>query len=128
MTTGPRLIQASEILSVFPDFPEELAHFPEASNPIFAGYHRDQPACIAGFIPQQTSGEVLLWGWTTSLIAEHPLIHARWARRLIARVHQVYPTIIGYCSLDKRHWIELLGGTTQLYDFHFLAFRIEAHQ
>ena len=128
MSTGPRLIQADDIPVWFPTFPADLEPFLAASNPIYAGFYHDTPACIAGFIPQQTSGTALLWGWTTPIIDAHPLIHARWARRLIARIHPVYPTITGYCSISKSHWIRLLGATTTLGPKGYLHFAIEARQ
>ena len=128
MSTGPRLIQADMVPVWFPKFPADLEPFLAASNPIYAGFYLDEPACIAGFIPQQHSGEALLWGWTTPIISAHPLVHARWARRLIARVHTVYPRIIGYCSTDKLHWISLLGATTTPAANGYLHFILEARQ
>ena len=111
--TGPRIIQADDIPSLFPGFPTNLNNFLAASNPIFAGYYQDSPACVAGFVPQQRSGTTLLWGWTTPIINAHPLIHVRFAARLIRRALCFYPTVIGYCSRDKAHWIKLLGGITE---------------
>ena len=128
MSTGPRLIQQDMVPVWFPTFPSDLEPFLAASNPLYAGFYQDQPACIAGFVPQQRSGEALLWGWTTPLIDAHPLVHARWARRLIDRVHPVYPTIVGYCAQSKLRWIRLLGGRIAPAANGYLYFTIEAPQ
>jgi hypothetical protein len=121
--TSLQIISASAIAKDFPAFPEDLTPYVQLSNPIFAGYHRDQPFCIIGLVPQRTSGVVGIWGWNTHLVHDHPYIYARWAHRLIAKTHTLYPTIIGYCPAPKHRWLRTLGAT-----FSGDNFTIEAPQ
>ena len=127
MSTGLRIIPADEIALHFPSA-RGLEPYTRVSNPIFLGTYHSEPFCLVGLIPQQESGVVAIWGWNSPLVADHPYIYARWGRRLIHRIHTLYPTIIGQCPLAKLKWLRSLGATFTFDTNHLATFRIEAPQ
>jgi hypothetical protein len=125
MSTGIHLIQAPALHTIFTDFPRELDPYAQLSNPLYSGFYRDQPFCLVGVVPQRESGTCAIWGWNTPLVQSHPFIYARWAHRLIARIHVLYPIINGGCTSAKYRWLLSLGAT---FNEDLTQFRIEAPQ
>ena len=126
--TRLEIIQRRDIYTFFPQFPEELEVYALHSNPIFAGIlDHITPFCVVGVVPQHDSGTCALWGWNTPLVAKHPYIYARWSRRLITRVHTLYPRIVGECSHAKMSWLAFLGATFGPPTSDMIPFTIEAH-
>jgi len=126
--TGLEIINQFYVPIIFRSFPEDLYPYLEKSNPLFAGIYHDEPFCLIGLVPQHVSGIAAIWGWNTPLVHEHPLIYARWAHRLIKRVHTLYPTIIGECSASKVKWLLSLGADFLPRSNNMYLFRIEAPQ
>jgi hypothetical protein len=125
MSTGIHIIQSHSIHTFFPDFPRSLDGYVSLSNPLYAGFYRDQPFCVVGVVPQFQSGTCAIWGWNTPLVSSHPYIYARGAKRLISKIHHVYPIINGGCTSSKYRWLLSLGAT---FNSDLTQFRIEASQ
>ena len=125
MSTGIRIIQAQDLLSTFPSFPEDLNSYVQLSNPLFAGFYLDQPFCIVGLVPQIEPNMALIWGWNTPLVAEHPFIYGRWTRRLIKQALQLYPILVGVCYKNQSRWVSFLTDTYAPMSYNLLAFSME---
>ena len=120
------------------DTPEDIvrAHADciRRSNCIWLGRADGIDACAAGLIPATLfDPEPYLWMISTRLAESHPFLFARWSRKVVAEILDLYPSIIGLCHCDNdsgRRWLEWLGARFD--DFHpandHIGFRIAKWQ
>lgn len=124
--TGIEIIQPSAVLSVFPDFPEDLQVYVAHSNPLYGGFYHDMSFCIVGLIPQSDDPNMaLIWGWNTPLVAKHPFIYGRWAHRMIKQALNLYPILVGICYKNQARWVSFLTDTYAPMSYNLLAFSME---
>lgn len=95
--------------------PDNLRLHANESEALFGGYVNGEPFCIIGVIPYapaalEPGAGANIWGWNTSLVAEHPYVYARWSRRLMELLLTRYPRITGYCTVNKHKWVQFFGG------------------
>lgn len=127
MITGTRFIRPSDVKNIFPDAPTLLNEYIWASCPLVLGTVGRQPICLLGLCPSpQDQNLGYVWGWNAPGAASHPIIYARWTRRLIADALTLRPTIVGHCASSKRRWLASLGATFAPYTNDMLTFTIKA--
>lgn len=82
------------------------------SDPVFAGWFVGELMCLVGFAPRTTlSDSAYLWMFTTEAGRTHPLLLARWGRRLVGMALQRYPRLFGHCTPGSERWLRSLGAT-----------------
>jgi len=100
-----------------------LGHDPQAiaahegcltrSSVIWLGRADGIEACAVGVMPPSLfSAEAYLWMIHSRLCEQHPLRFIRWSRRVLGEVLDLYPVLIGLCSMHNvagRRWLEWLG-------------------
>lgn len=121
--------QATDLIenyTAFNAFDPAIQQACKVSRPILVGFHKDQPACVFGFIPYTfTSDTAHLWMITTDVVNQDKLNFARMARDMIKNMLNDYPVITGYVTDDRScRWIKLLGGelkyvTSSVHAFEF---------
>lgn len=119
-------ITPKQAVRLFPDLPEELYVFLRYSTPLLAGYYNSSPACLAGLCPATLlSDTAYIWGWSTDIVEAHPIIYARWARRLVAKALTLYPYLVGHCYRHKWKWLRSLGAEITSVDGDLFTFHIK---
>jgi hypothetical protein len=108
--TGIEEMTVDRLISCFPEMPEVLLHSARDCAPLIGGFVDNTPFCVVGLVPLDP-GRAHIWGWNTDLVAKHPYIYARWAKRLIETYLNRYPTITGFCTVRKHKWVKSFGGS-----------------
>jgi hypothetical protein len=85
----------------------------QKSRPLFSGMFDRKLLCLVGLIPGSLlSDTAYIWCYHTDEVIRRPITFARHAVRLMTRLRQQYPKIIGDC-LDEQswRWLRSLGAT-----------------
>lgn len=103
----------------------------ELSIAIWVGFIDDGIACIWGLIPPtMLSNQAYLWLYTTDLIKHHQFILIRHSQRVIERMLETYPMIVGHVTLgDSKaiRWLRWLGAEFGFPQGTGLPFKIRRH-
>jgi len=80
------------------------------SGEVWGGWVNDELEAVWGVIPPSfLSDEAYLWLW--NLPVKHPILLARYSRKVIAVLHERWPTLHGHCYLGSSsfRWLLWLG-------------------
>jgi len=108
------LDQALEVISDL-DFGELERHrlwlAARVSEPILVGVYDSKILCLVGFIPMSMLSEsAYIWVHVTEAGADHKLVFARHALKVVRRALEVYPRLFGICfSEASKVWLRTLG-------------------
>lgn len=84
---------------------------------------------IWGLIPPTLiSRQAYLWMYSTDAVSQHKFLFVRHSQRVIERMLERYPTIVGHClvgACDSIRWVRWLGGVFDDANGPFMPFRIE---
>jgi hypothetical protein len=85
------------------------------SNPMWRADVDGCLACVFGLIPPTLmSDRAYLWLYTTDLVKDHTFLLVRHSQRIVEKMLDEYPTIVGHCHVRAKlsqRWIKWLGAT-----------------
>ena len=90
-----------------------IADFVRYSLHSWAGFVDERFACMWGLVPLTLlSDSAYLWLIVNELIDDHKFVFIRHSQIEMAKMLEIYPTIVGHC--DRRHirsmqWLKWLG-------------------
>lgn len=92
---------------------EEMEEAAERSKTLIAGMYEGKLMCILGFVPGSlVSDTAYAWLLTTDAALDHPVVYGRYTKRVLAKVKETYPRLVGICLKDNKlskAWLERLG-------------------
>lgn len=90
---------------------QQMFEYCAAAGEVWAGHVNGELEAVWGVIPSSFMAlEAYLWMW--NLPTHHPLLLARYSRRVISTLHERWPVIHGHCqlsNLSSRRWLLWLG-------------------
>lgn len=109
------------------DDKEEMLEAAERSETLIAGMYEGKLLCILGFVRGSLiSDTAYAWLLTTDAALDHPVVYGRYTKRVLERVKQTYPHLVGICMKENKlskTWLERLGA--KVVDHTPLSWRFE---
>lgn len=122
MSVGIQTVQRHELTNLIRQSPhldisdsdlEKLDAMVFISHHVYSGYADGMLACAWGLVPPTfLSDRAYLWLWSSHLIEEYKFRFIRHSQRMMEKMLEEYPEIVGYCDKDNwraRKWLEWLG-------------------
>ena len=92
----------------------KLAGMMQISSSVYSGMIDGELVCIWGFVPPSLlSDEAYLWLCATPRLEDHKFLFIRHSQRVVEKMLETYPRIVGFCDEGNRlaiQWITWLGG------------------
>lgn len=83
------------------------------SNDVWAGFYKDQLACVYGVLAQTLFDEkAYLWLTTNDLVKEHPFLFVRHSQMVVKKLLESHTVIAGHVSIKSPNsirWLQWLG-------------------
>lgn len=101
------------VLNEVSDQPEDVRNFAAESDLMIRLDIDGEMAGLIGFIPFESAA--YLWMVKTPVAVAHPVVFARYAKRVIDTYKSKYHTIYGHSNIESWRWLHFLGaGQTPL--------------
>ena len=89
---------------------QQMFDYCASAGEVWGGWVNAELEAVWGVIPPSfLSDEAYLWLW--NLPVKHPILLARYSRKVIAVLHERWPTLHGHCHLGSSsfRWLLWLG-------------------
>lgn len=101
---------APSVLLTMSNRDAQMLEYCSISGHVWAGWVNGELEAVWGVIPPSfLSEDAYLWLW--NLPVRHPLLLARYSRKVIATLHERWPNLHGHCHLGSSsfRWLLWLG-------------------